>query len=52
VITLQRQAVKKKLMEYAREKELDFPEAEKAAGVITDKIDERNLGKIVKELGM
>ncbi len=50
VITLKRQEVKKRLIVYAEEKELNFPEAEKAASVIADKINEKNVGKLIREL--
>ena len=49
-ITLKRLEVKKKLIEYAAEKELDFPAAEKAAEVISNKINEKNINKIIKSL--
>lgn len=48
VITLKRQKLKNRLIEYAREKELDFPQAEKAAEVIATRVNEENLGKIIK----
>ncbi len=49
-ITLKRQEIRKKLSDYAKEKELDFPQAEKAASVIAEKINEENIGNIIKEL--
>ncbi len=50
VITMKRLELKKKLMEFAKEKELDYQEAEKAAAVISEKINEENLARIVNEL--
>ena len=50
VMTLKRLELKKKLIDYATKKELDFPAAEKAAEVIADKINEENLGKIINAL--
>lgn len=49
-ISLKRQELKKKLIDYAKEKELDFPAAEKAAGVIADRVNEENLGEIINAL--
>ncbi len=51
-ITLKRQEIKKRLIDYAEEKELDFPQAEEAASVIADKINEKNIERIVSDLGI
>jgi len=48
--SLQRQILEQKLKDYALKKELDYPEAEKAARIISDKINGENLAKIVAEL--
>jgi hypothetical protein len=45
---LMRQKIKKRLIDYAHEKELDFPQAEKAAEAIVNKISEKNIEKIIK----
>ena len=45
---LMRQKIKKRLIDYAHEKELDFPQAEKAAETIINKISEKNIEKIIK----
>ena len=37
-------------LDYAKEQELDYQEAEKAAGVIVDKIDEKNISTLVTAL--
>ena len=50
VITTKRLELKKKLLDYAKEHELDYQEAEKAAGVIVDKIDEKNISTLVAAL--
>jgi len=50
VITTKRLELKKKLLDYAQEQELDYQEAEKAAGVIVDKIDEKNISTLVAAL--
>jgi hypothetical protein len=49
-VALKRQELRDRLIQYAKEKELDFPQAEKAAGQIANRIDEMNLPKIVAEL--
>jgi hypothetical protein len=49
-VAMKRQELKKQLVAYAKEKELDFPAAEKAAAAIADKINEKTLGRIVKGL--
>jgi hypothetical protein len=49
-IVLKRQEIKKRLIEYAKEKELSFPEAEQTASVIAEKISEENIEGIVREL--
>lgn len=49
-IAIKRLEIKKKLVDYAKERELDFPQAEIAAEVIADKIDRENLDKIIKAL--
>ena len=46
-ITLKRLEIKKRLLDFAKEKELDY---EKAAGVIADKINEKNIGKLISAL--
>jgi hypothetical protein len=43
-----RQKIKKRLIDYAYKKELDFPQAEKAAETIVNKISEKNIEKIIK----
>ena len=47
LITAKRLELRQKLVAYAKEKELDFPQAERAAGVITDRITEDNVGTII-----
>ena len=49
-ITLKRLEIKKRLLDFAKEKELDYEKAEKAAGVIADKINEKNIGKLIPAL--
>ena len=49
-ITTKRLELKKKLLDYAKQKELDYQEAEKAAGVIVEKIDEKNVAALVAAL--
>ncbi len=49
-IALKRLEIKKKLEEYAAEKELDFPQAEKAAEAVANNLDKETLTKIVEEL--
>ncbi|MCG8607464.1 hypothetical protein MJD09_21090 [bacterium] len=49
-ITVKRLEIKKRLTDYAREKKLDLQEAEKAAGVIADKITEENVEQLVEAL--
>jgi len=50
LITMKRLEIKKKLIKYAMERELDFPAAEQAAEVIANKIDEENITKIIRAL--
>ena len=40
---LKRQEIKKKLVQYAVEKELDFPQAERAAEVVSNRLDDNTL---------
>ena len=47
VIALKRQEIKKKLIAYAAEKDLDFPQAEIAAGKVADQLDEKKIKEIV-----
>jgi hypothetical protein len=49
-IATKRLEFKKRLEAYAMGKELDFPAAEKAAQVIADKINEKNVAKLIKAL--
>ncbi len=49
-IALKRQEVKKKLIEFAAERELDFPQAETAAGKVSDRLDQNAIKEIVKAL--
>ncbi len=49
-IALKRLEIKKKLEEYAAEKELDFPQAEKAAEAVANNLNKETLTKIVEEL--
>ena len=49
-ITLKRQELRKKLIAYAEKMELDFPEAEQAAGIIADRITEENVEHLIKSL--
>ena len=50
VMDLKRQEIKKKLVQYAIEKELDFPQAERAAEVISNRLDDNTLKDIVDAL--
>jgi hypothetical protein len=50
VVAIKRQELQKKLVEYARDKELDFPAAEQAAEVIASKVNEENLSRLVTAL--
>lgn len=50
VIVVKRLEIKKKLIEYAAKKELDFPAAEKASEVISDKINEENIYSLINAL--
>jgi hypothetical protein len=50
VMVLKRQEIKKKLVQYAVEKELDFPQAERAAEVVSDRLDDNTLKDIVDAL--
>ncbi|MGA1839568.1 MAG: hypothetical protein ACMUIU_02995 [bacterium] len=45
---LKRQEIKKKLVNYALEKELDFPQAEQAAEIISQRLDEKTLKDIIE----
>ena len=47
-VALQREAIKKKLIAYAAERELDFPEAELAAEKVVENIDESNVQKKIE----
>ncbi len=49
-IAIKRLEIKKKLIDYAEKKELDFPAAEKAAEVISNNINEENITKIINAL--
>ena len=49
-ITLKRLEIKKRLLDYAKEKELDYEEAAKAAGTIADKISPKNIDKLIPAL--
>jgi len=50
VIALKRLELKKHLIDYAEKKELDFPAAEKAAEVISNKINAENITNIIDAL--
>ena len=50
VITTKRMELRKKLENYAMEKELDFSSAQKAAEVIAGRINEKNIQKIIEAL--
>ena len=45
-IDLKRQEIRKKLMEYAEKKELDFRQAEKAAGAVVKHITMEKIKKL------
>jgi hypothetical protein len=47
---MKRQELQKKLVEYARDKELDFPAADEAAEAVASRINQENLGRIVSAL--
>ena len=49
-IALKRLEVKERLIEYAAEKEIDFPQAEIAAGKVSDKLDEKTIKQVVNAL--
>ena len=49
-ITLKRLEIAARLRRYAREKELDYAKAEKAAGIIANKISEKNVNKLISAL--
>ncbi len=49
-IALKRQEIKEKLVEYAKEKELDFPAAEAAAKEVSDNINEENITDLIDSL--
>ncbi|MBA3012952.1 MAG: hypothetical protein KKF12_05995 [Proteobacteria bacterium] len=49
-IVLKRKGLEKKLIEYAEKKELDFPQAEKAAACVSKRLDEETLKNIVEAL--
>jgi hypothetical protein len=50
VITMKRLEIKRRLLDYAKQRELDFQEAARAADVIVEKIDEKNIGQLVAAL--
>jgi hypothetical protein len=50
VIALKRQEIRKRLVEYAAKKELDFPQAETAATKVSERLDEATIKKIVDAL--
>jgi hypothetical protein len=50
VITLKRQELRNHLIRYAQEKELDFPQSEKAAEAISNRVTEESLQRIIKGL--
>ena len=47
-IALKRLEIKERLIDYAAEKELDFPQAEIAAGKVSERLDENTLNEVVK----
>lgn len=47
VITLKRLEIRKKLIEFAKKKELEFPQAEKAAKKVSDRLDDAMLKRIM-----
>jgi hypothetical protein len=49
-VALKRQEVKKKLVQFATDKELDFPQAETAAGKVAERLDENTIKEIIKAL--
>ena len=49
-IALKRQEIKKKLIEFAAARELDFPQAETAADKVADQLDENAIKQVVKAL--
>jgi len=49
-IVLKRKELEKKLIEYAEKKELDFPQAEKAAACVSERLDEKTLKSIVEAI--
>jgi hypothetical protein len=49
-IAPKRLEIKKRLVDYAAEKELDFPQAEIAAGKVADKLDEKTIKQVVNAL--
>ena len=49
-IALKRRDIADRLRRYAKEKELDYEKVEKAAGVIADKINGKNIGKLIPVL--
>jgi len=49
-VALKRLEIKKRLIEYAKAKELEFPQAEKAAEAVADNLNEETLKRIAKEL--
>ena len=50
VMDLKRQEIKKKLVQYALEKELDFPQAERAAEIVSHRLDDKTLKDILDGL--
>jgi len=49
-IALKRQEMKKRLVDYALEKELDFPQAEQAAEIVSQRLNEEVLHDLVKTI--
>ncbi len=49
-IALKRLEIRKQLVEYAEKKELEFPQAEKAAEAVANNLNEETLARIVNEL--
>ena len=49
-IALKRQEIKKRLVDYAAKKELDFPQAETAASQISERLNEETIKKVVDAL--
>ena len=49
-IALKRQEIRKGLVDYASRNELDFPQAERAAEIVSQRLNEKTLKNIVKVL--